>query len=319
MGEVGPAGCTQGGVSALAIGKPAAGAAALLEDLKSLRFEDAVELVTHLAARIGHTPQTLDPSRHCFVTLNDGLSGMEEILLAGIGTSAPDIPLVGGSAGDGFVFKETQVALNGAARAASAVVLLLEPGVPFHTFHSHHFHDVEQRFVATEVIFEQRIVNQLNGRPATEVAAELMGVTPEELKAEPARWLGERPLTFSFAVGEQRYLRSIMTVIDDALLMAGPVDLGMVLRLAVAGDLVAETRQGVHRAIEALGADPAGLVVFNCGGRMMEATQKDLLTPLAEAMCHTAPTAGFSTYGEQFGPLQINHTLTGLLFGHADG
>jgi hypothetical protein len=32
-------------------------------------------------------------------------------------------------------------------------------------------------------------------------------------------------------------------------------------------------------------------------------------------MSDGVPVAGFSTYGEQFGPMLVNHTLTGVVFG----
>ncbi len=47
---------------------------------------------------------------------------------------------------------------------------------------------------------------------------------------------------------------------------------------------------------------------------MWEANTLNVVDELAQAMS-PIPAAGFTTYGEQFGPLQVNHTLTGLIFG----
>jgi hypothetical protein len=47
---------------------------------------------------------------------------------------------------------------------------------------------------------------------------------------------------------------------------------------------------------------------------MWEAIAQNRVSELADAM-HTRIAAGFTTYGEQFGALQVNHTLTGLVLG----
>ena len=58
----------------------------------------------------------------------------------------------------------------------------------------------------------------------------------------------------------------------------------------------------------------AGLLLFNCAGRLLEARARGRTRQLWEALAQ-APAAGFSTYGEQWGPLQVSLTLTGLAFG----
>jgi hypothetical protein len=79
---------------------------------------------------------------------------------------------------------------------------------------------------------------------------------------------------------------------------------------------VAVTSSGIAEALSHL-SKPAGMLLFNCGGRMWEATSGSIVDDLAGAM-RPIPAAGFTTYGEQYGTLQVNHTLTGLAFGHRD-
>jgi hypothetical protein len=105
-----------------------------------------------------------------------------------------------------------------------------------------------------------------------------------------------------------------MNIDGSALLMGGAVEAGTILQWMRAGDLIAQTRNGVERALAML-QRPAGMLLFNCGGRMWEAVAQDRVPELAAAM-QTGRAAGFTTYGEQFGPLQVNHTLTGLVLGH---
>lgn len=312
MGEIGPLGLTQGGVSALGIGAPARVSATLV-DLELLHFGDGLATVDRLAAELGLSPSALRPDEHVFVTLTDGLSGLEELLIASLGTHAPRIPLVGGSAGDDFRFERTWVALDGSARSRAALVLLLEPGVPFRPFHLHHFWPSERRVVVTSAEPGRRLVHELDGKPAVAVLSSLLGIDEDELRGDPSA-IARQHTVFAFGVADRFYIRSVMTVTDDALLMGGAVGEGAVLRVMHGGDLVGATRDGVARAVADIPSEGSGLLLFNCGGRLLEAAAAGAERALYEAMT-PIPAAGFTTYGEQFGPMQVNSTLTGLVLG----
>lgn len=314
MGEVGPEGATEGGVSAVALVPPVRAAATLI-DLASFQFEDGRATIDALTAQIGASRLSAD--RHVFLTLTDGLSGTEEILVASLGVYAPGVPLVGGSAGDDFEFDRTWAWVDGESHSAAAAVILLEPRVPFHPFHVHHYQPTERRVVVTDADPARRMIRELDGFPALEVLASLLGESVEALRTDPQAILAHRSVTFGFQAGETFYLRGIMTVQDDgSLLMGGAVEEGAVLALMEGGDLVDDTRLGVQQALEALGGSPSGMVLFSCGGRQLEARARGVVEPMVHAMS-PVPAAGFVTYGEQFGPMQINHTLTGLLLGEA--
>jgi len=316
MGEIGPLGLTQGGVSAIGLGEPLRAGATLVEDLSGFRFEDGRALVRDLAHQLDTTLDRLSLDQHVFITLTDGLSGMEDILVASLATHAPGVPLVGGSAGDDFHFERTWVGLDGRARSGAAVVLLLQPGVPFHPFQVHHYHPTQDRVVVTDADPKRRIVRELDGWPAVRVMARLLDIPEDYLNDDPVEVVANHSATFAVRVGGSWCLRSVMTVRDGALLMGGAIEEGTVLRAMFRGDLVEETRAGVEEALLKV-SEPAGMIVFNCGGRMMEAQVAGTEQDLAQAIL-SIPTAGFTTYGEQFGPLQVNHTLTGLVFGSPD-
>lgn len=315
-GEIGPNGLTRGEITAIAFDATWA-LAALPIDLASFRFEDGGRIVAELLTRVRGEPAGLSPERHVFLTLTDGLAGKEELLVASLGMHAPGTPLVGGSAGDDLKFERTWVALNGHAFSDGAVVLLLEPGVPFDAVHLHHFRPTERRVVVTSAEPGRRLVRELDGWPAPRVLAELMGIGLEALLADPEAALARYEPVFAFGIGETFFLRTVMAVVDGALLMGGAVEEGAVLRHMASGDLVADTRMGVRRAVRAAGREAVGLLLFNCGGRMREARARGVEAELHEAMCPpNVPTCGFVTYGEQFGPMQVNSTLTGLVFYH---
>jgi len=187
---------------------------------------------------------------------------------------------------------------------------LVEPHQPFTAFQVHHFDPTERRVVVTLVDPDRRIVHELDGFPAGEVAADLLGVTLEELRARP-RMVGEG-MSFAYSQGETSFLRSAMQLGEgDTLIMRGAVEEGVVLRVMHGGDLVERTREGLK---EKLHPTAKGALLFNCGGRLLEARSLGIETALYEALS-PIPVAGFSTYAEQYGSLLVNHTLTGLAVG----
>jgi hypothetical protein len=318
MGEIGPAGMTDGAVVGLGLGPPCRAAAVMVEGLCRFRFEDGARLVDELAAQLGLERSGIVPGRHVLLTLTDGLSGMEEILVASLGTALPMVPLVGGSAGDAERFERTFVALRGQARAGSAVVLLLEPSVPFYPFQLHHYHPTPGRVVVTRAEPKRRLIGRLNGRPAALVLAELFGVELEYLRRGGLAELARPGIQFGFNVGGRYYMRSVMTLQGDELLLGGAVEEGSILTVMQAGDIVERTRQGVLEAQAALDTRPAAMLAFSCGGRLLEARSRGVLDAVEASICQL-PCVGFTTYGEQFGPMQVNHTLTALLLGVPHG
>ncbi len=138
-----------------------------------------------------------------------------------------------------------------------------------------------------------------------------MGVSRDDLPAEILR----RSACLGFAHGGDWYMRAVMRLEGDSLLMGGAVAVGTVLRWMEPGDIVAETTAAIARATGGLPTRPAGLLLFHCMGRSRTATSLGLRGPLVDAMCGTHRVAGFDTYGEHLGPFLVNETLTGLAFG----
>jgi len=314
-GEVGPAGCTNDSVSIAVLRAPCRAAVTLVPSLSSFRLEQGADVLQTLAADLGLSRFELKPNRHVLITLTDGLSGAEEILIAALSEHSAGLPLVGGSAGDDFRFERTLAAANGATASDAAAVMLLEPNVPFREFHLHHYTATARDTVVTDAEPSKRLVRRLDGYPATRVLSELLAVREAELIADGLRIVHERSPVFGFRAAGELHLRSVMNVQNGQLLMGGAVETGTILHPMRAGDLIERTRQGVQAALDAV-HDSSGLLLFNCAGRLFEATVQDRVAELASAM-QSSIAAGFTTYGEQFGPLQVNHTLTGLALGKA--
>lgn len=308
MGELGPQGLTQGTVSAVGVGPPCRAVAQIVEDTRSFHFADGVSLCEALSADLDVS--ALNPDEHVLVTLTDGLSGAEERLVAALGLAAPRLALVGGSAADDLKLEQTWVSLDGHVFRSASLVLALEPRQRFTPFAVHHFDATERRVVVTRADPDRRVVHEFDGLPAVEVMAQLLNVGAEAL-AEHPMLPAERDVSFAYAIGDRMFMRSVLMVEGGSLVMRGAVEEGIVLRVMRGGDLVRRTREGLRDAVP---GDAHGALLFNCGGRLLEAQARGLEQGLFDAMAEW-PVAGFSTYGEQFGPLLVNHTLTGLALG----
>ena len=318
-GEIGPHGYTQGGLSAFALTRPARVAVAWFDDLGGAALSgEATAVVSRMAAELGLTVDRLDPERHAFITLVDGLTSAGELFVAAVGNAAAGIPLVGGSAGTGMQELDTTWTFaDGAAATGSGVLLLVEPGVPFRSFATHQFETGDERLVVTGARPDHHMLDTLNGWPAVEEYARVAGVDASTLR-DGSLLPAALSVQLGFRAGDELYLRGLLEVRGDGFLLGGAVEEGMVLRTAhpVQG-LVDSTEEAIDAVLAEVG-DPAGLLLFECVGRLMRADS----TGQAAALCAlSAPyaVAGFHTFGEQYGALQVNFTLTGIAFGVPDG
>jgi hypothetical protein len=109
-------------------------------------------------------------------------------------------------------------------------------------------------------------------------------------------------------------VRSVQKVNPDgSLTLYCAIDEGVVLRLARGTDLV----QNLTDAFAGIDADigPLQLVLgFDCIQRKMAMIQQGLADQVEEILRDHSVT-GFTTYGEQFGGLHLNQTLTGIAIG----
>jgi len=317
MGEICDGQFVRGGMVAMAFSGAARVAAEGIADLSPWRFEQGAALVGRLCAGLGCTPAQLRPDRHLLLTLLDGLSGSDELLLTAIMDAVPGLPLVGGCAADDERFEATWTFLDGQAGCGGAVVLLVEPGVPFVPFALHHYRPTGQRVVVTCADPARRLVLELDGWPAVDAYARLCGLPAERFAERPDLLLGQA-VQFGVRTGDTRFVRGVMTARGDALVLAGAVEEGEILEVMEATDLVESTREGLAGVLDTLGAPVAALLLFSCGGRFHAAERAGELEPLAQAMA-VAPVAGMSTYGEHFGSLLLNYTLTGVAFARGPG
>jgi hypothetical protein len=303
-GEIGPQGYAEGRV--LAIGLPAALFAAATLVVRDLDRMNPQALIGDVIRARGQLAAQHPGWDHDFAFLMvDGLSTREDALTSALAAGVGATPLFGGSAADGARFLETFVLHGGEVLRHAAVLALVRTPCPVRVFKFDHFHPTETRMVVTDADPERRIVRQINARPAAREYARLLGKDPGQLT----------PFTFAahpvvVRVGGQHHVRSIRQVDDTGdLIFYSAIDEGLVLSLARPLDMVAHLEGAL--ASLARPVPPAAILACDCVLRRMEAQEKQL-TGRVSALLSAHRVTGFSTYGEQFGAMHVNQTLTGV-------
>jgi hypothetical protein len=309
-GEIGPAGYRSHSLSGVGFSAAAGTAvAACLPELQSFAISRGQDFAQGLLQQLeSRVPDASADNTFAFF-LVDGLSIREEPVVRTLQGALGEIALCGGSAGDDLKFERTWVFHDGAFRTDAAVLALIHTPLPFKIFKTQHFISENERLVVTEADVAHRIVKELNGLPAAEEYARVLGVTVNELT--PARYAATPVVV---VIDGTDYVRSIQQVDPKGpLTFYCAIDEGLVLRVARGKDLVANLSQAFDRIREEIG--PIELTFgCDCILRNIEITEKEQKEAVGEVLLRNH-TVGFSTYGEQFGGVHVNQTFTGVAIG----
>lgn len=246
-------------------------------------------------------------SRKAFVlTFVDGLARAEERLVSALYRSIGDLPIVGGSAGDGLRFERTHVLVDGEFVSDAAAILLVRTSLPFVPFNVHHFEPTSRRLIVTRAHPDERVVHELNGERASHAYAEALGLRPEQLDD---RVFLDHPLILS--VQGEPFVRSVRSVHPDgSMTFFCALEDGLVLSVGTARDPEAclrETFAGIERSI----GKPEIVIGFDCVVRRREFDARGWTERIGRLYADHG-MVGFSTYGEQYNALHLNQTLTGV-------
>jgi len=309
-GEIGPTGCRDHSIAGVSFSADACTAVTgRIDRLRQFEIADGQALAQDLLHRLeGKAPRT-DRQKSFAFLLVDGLSMREELLAHALQVALGEIPVVGGSAGDGLSFGSTYVYSDGRFFSDSAVLVLATTTLPIKTFKTQHFVPTDERLVVTEADPFQRIVREINGVPAAEEYARMLGVPASDL--DPAQFATEPVVVL---IDGANYVRSIMKVNPDgSLTFACAIEAGVVLRVAHGVDLVANLEKALSQVRAEIGP-PQLVLVCDCLYRKLEIVQSGLEDRVSDIFRRNN-AVGFNTYGEQFCGVHINQTLTGIALG----
>ncbi|WP_422154978.1 FIST C-terminal domain-containing protein [Vreelandella titanicae] len=309
-GEITPGGYDRGSIVAIGFDRRLfAIETALIDDLEHFELANAQPLVDTLLEQCRQ--QTIAPiNEHSFaLTLLDGLSSREEQVLATLDAALGRIPSFGGSAGDDNHLSHTHVYTAGRFYTRAAVVVMINTRLPFEVFSTHHLIPLAHKLVVTEADREQRRVIELNGLPAAQVYAELVGSAPAQLNAGI---FARHPL--AVRIGGQHYVRSIQRVnSDSSLSFYCAVENGIVLT-AMQPTLLLDNLSVMLAGVGARLGAPSMIIGCDCFLRRMELEALQQLDQ-ASQLLRQAGVVGFNTYGEQHHGMHVNQTFTGVAFG----
>ena len=282
----------------------------LIEDLENHNAQAVMDRIA--LDRVAVREQNEDKRQGFAFLVIDGLSRREDTLAATIAPALRDMPLFGGSAGDGLHFRHARVSLNGKICENAAVLSLVQTDHLTHVFSIDHLVPTDEQMVVTDADPERRIVKAINAEPAAREYARIVGKNPDQLDQ------------FTFAsypvvvrIGNSHHVRAIQQVNNSGeLVFFAAIDEGMVLTLAKPEPLASH----LQRKLSELAAAGAltDIVGCECILRRIEAEQTQVSHQLSQILA-AHKVIGFSTYGEQIGPLHVNHTMTGVaIYAHPD-
>ncbi|MBJ6136796.1 nitric oxide-sensing protein NosP [Marinobacter litoralis] len=246
------------------------------------------------------------------ITMLDGLSSREELVLTTLNAALGSIPQFGGSAGDDERLAGTHVYFGGRFHRSAATVLLVNTPLDFRVFSTHHMQELTEKLVVTRACPETRTVFELNAEPAAEVYARTVGVSEDQLDR---RVFALQPL--GVKVGGNCFVRSVQRVNPDgSLTFYCAVETGIVMTALSRGSLLESVRAQLAASERVVGK-PLVTLACDCFLRRLEAE----LTGQAEsvsAFLRDHKVVGFNSYGEQFNGMHINQTFTGVVIGQPE-
>jgi len=246
---------------------------------------------------------------HFGVLLVDGLSGMEERVAALLGNSFPELPIIGGSAGDDLRLENTFIFTDNKFRSSASLFAVFSTTLPFYAFKSQHFTVSDKRIVITKADPDNRIVYELNGMPAATEFSRIIGVAKEHLCPDIFA-----KFPFLLNIGGEYYVRLIKQINnDDSLTTFCAIDEGLVLRIGKTGNIVQELEDSFLLAEKEIG--PIRLTLgFDCVYRRLESNSMRLDQSM-NIVFRKYNVIGFNTYGEQINAVHVNQTFTGIAIG----
>lgn len=309
-GEIGSAGYVSGSLSGMSFpGDACAAVAGRLDRLQDFEISGGRAFAQHLLQELEARAPSANAGNTFGLLLIDGLSMREEPVTHALQDGLGGIRMIGGSAGDDLKFERTWVFHNGVFHTDSAVLLLLSTRFPFRILRNQHFVADGERLVVTEVDAARRIVYEINGLPAVEEYARVVGVpaadlSPPDFAASPVVVM----------IDGTDYVRSIQHANPDgSLTFYCAIDEGVVLRVAHGNNLLANLETTLAGLRQELGECQA-MLVCDCILRNLEATREGQKDAVGEVFRRNS-AVGFSTYGEQYGGVHVNQTLTAIAIG----
>ena len=279
-------------------------ASVLFEPLNPLQITGIATHAKRLAENFSHTAGW----NRLALVFADGLSKQEDLLISALSNVLDDMPVFGGSAGDGLRFEETFVLHNATFPRDAALLVLLETNLGFQGLGFDHFLPTDRQVVITEANPRERLVYEINGAPAACEYARLVGCKVEDLSPQV---FAENPMLVEH--NQNHYVRAISDATEGhALSFLAAIDDGLIMSLGKGREIMATLTDGLAIA-DCSGRAPDFILGFDCALRKLEIEHKQL-SGAVSAVFRDRRVYGFNTFGEQHRGLHMNQTFVGIAF-----
>jgi hypothetical protein len=245
------------------------------------------------------------------IVLIDGLQGAEEKVLSVVNSviKAPDFQIIGGSAGDGLEFKNTYVCLNGDVYSDAAVVTFIKTNKKFYIHKEDIFCTTEKSMTVTKANIRERLVQQLDNKPAAQAYAEYLGIPKHEL----AKYFTCNPL--GRRIGSKIWTASPFQVMsDDSIKFYSQIFQGTLVDILCPEDVIKKAEDTVKAVKEKIPGVKA-VIAVNCILRTLQFKEQNHCGRISAELSQLGQVVGFSSYGEQLCKMHLNQTLVLLALG----
>lgn len=241
---------------------------------------------------------------NCLLMLTDVLNGNGADVVRGLQDALDkDHLIVGGAAGDDFLFKETYEYCNGNVLPSSLVGVGLSGNYGIGVGVRHGWVAIGVPMKATKS--DGAVLKELDGKPAVSIYEDYFGKKAEELKEEPlAKMAITYPLGISIEGSDELLIRAPITVDDDgAITCAAEIPEGSEVRLMIGSkeEAIKAAEEAAEQALSELkGKTPRAVIIFDCIARrkLFGRYAKDEIDAIQNVLGKDVPLIGFYTYGE---------------------
>ncbi|HJL15383.1 MAG TPA: FIST N-terminal domain-containing protein [Sandaracinaceae bacterium LLY-WYZ-13_1] len=288
-----------------------------VEELTDDAVSAGISVMKMASEDLGVRPGDLDETTTLGIVVDDGMRFKKEELLLGLLDANAGLSLVGGGASDGRMPGEDPIAtlgIDGKLANDSAMVILLRTDAKWWTFRHHAYEPTGETLTITKVDDTSLRALEIDGQPAVQRYAELLGVGPDELEFGKPKGFTDKPT--AMRVGREYFMRAPWQPMDDGSILYSNLILDDTeLELMKLVPLADSLSKFVTEEIPQRVGEPAGALYFNCYGRFMLEQATGIREAVDAAYRSGPPAAGLNAVFELYNGFQINSSLTGVAFG----
>jgi hypothetical protein len=287
------------------------------KSLSAAPVEAGAAAIEQACAELGVEPEALDLERCVGLVIDDGFRYKKEELLGGMLSRNPGLVLVGGGAANTIFdpsIAQALIHVDGEVATDAVLVALFRTDAPWAALRSHWYEQTGKTVRITKVDDSCMRALEIDGQPAAQRYADLIGVTPDGLEFGKPGGFSDHPT--GIRIGREIFLRSPWKALPDgSILFANMLEEGSELELMRLGDMAGATRKFFTDELPRRVKSPTASLLFHCGGRMWAAMGHGAVEGLGQTFAAAPTPAGMNVCFELFCGFAINTTLTVLAFG----